>query len=410
MPLTDVKIRNATPRERPFKLFDEEGLYLEVRPTGAKLWRLKYRFAGKEKRIALGRYPEVTLKDARKRRDKARVMLSDGIDPSEVRRQTKQRQRILSESAFEIVARKWMADHLKEKSDGHRARVRRCLEREAFPAIGKRPVSEVTTADVRAIVERVHRRGTTDTARRTAQYIGMVFRYAIACGLAESDPTAALRGFLPKKETRHMPAPTDPVRVGEILRALDAFQGTPTVAAAIRLLPYLFCRPGELRTMRWEDVHLDGDHPEWRYTVGKTNTPHLVPLSHQAVAILEELQPLTGHLPGGWVFPGGRTPLRPMSDMAMGAAYRRLGLDTREEITPHGWRSVARTLLHERLGYPGEVIEHQLAHAVPDALGRAYNRTRFLDKRREMMQRWADYLDMLRAGDVGKVVALKAGR
>jgi integrase len=193
-----------------------------------------------------------------------------------------------------------------------------------------------------------------------------------------------------------MAAPTDPARVGEILRALDAFQGSPIVAAAIRLLPLVFCRPGELITMRWADVDLEAG--EWRYTVTKTQTEHLVPLSRQAVGILRELHALTGHLPGGWVFPGGRSPMQHLSNAAINAAYRRLGIDTRKELTGHGWRAVARTLLHERLGYPAEAIEHQLAHAVPDALGRAYNRTKFLEMRREMLGKWADYLDRLRDG------------
>ena len=408
MSLSDVVIRNARPRNRAFKMFDGDGLYIEIMPTGSKLWRLKYRYGGREKRLALGRYPETSLKDARRRAKQARAMLEDGIDPSLERRREKQRRALQAERSFEAVARRWMAEHLAGRSPGHRARVRRCLERDVFPYIGRLALEDLTAGDVRDIVHRIHRRGTTETARRTAQYVSQVFKYGISLGLLKRDPTEALRGFLPKAKGRSMPAPTDPARVGEILRALDAFTGSPTVAAAIRLLPYVFCRPGELRTMRWEDVDLEG--AEWRYTTGKTDTPHLVPLSRQAVAILEGLRPLTGHLPGGWVFPGGRTPLRPMSDMAMSAAYRRLGLDTREEITPHGWRAAARTLLDERLGYPGEVIEAQLAHAVPDPLGRAYNRTRYIDQRREMMQAWADYLDTLRAGEAGKVVALKARR
>jgi integrase len=223
-----------------------------------------------------------------------------------------------------------------------------------------------------------------------------VIRYAVANGLAESDPTPALRGALPSVSHRHMAAPTEPEKVGEILRALDAFQGSPVVAAAIRLLPLLFCRPGELIAMRWADVDLEAG--EWRYTVTKTKTEHLVPLSRQAIAILRDLFPLTGHLPGGWVFPGGRSPMQHLSNVAINAAYRRLGIDTKEELTAHGWRAVARTLLHEKLGFPAEAIEHQLAHAVPDPLGRAYNRTRFLETRRKMMQAWADYLDRLRDG------------
>lgn len=247
------------------------------------------------------------------------------------------------------------------------------------------------------MLRRIENRGVLETAHRAQQNIGQVIRYAIATGRAVNDPTQSLRGALPAYVPRHMAAPADdPQAVGAILRSLDAFKGGPIVAPALRLLPYLFCRPGELRAMRWEQIDLD--QAQWRYMVSKTKTDHLVPLSRQAVAILQDLHPLTGHLPGGWVFPGARSPLRPMSDAAINAAYRRLGIDTQNELTGHGWRAVARTILHERLGYEHAVIEHQLAHAVPDALGTSYNRTKFLDKRTAMMQAWADYLDRLKTG------------
>ena len=235
-----------------------------------------------------------------------------------------------------------------------------------------------------------------ETAHRTLQHIGQVIRYAVATGRMETDPTQSLRGALPSSTPKHMAAPTDPAKVGELLRAVEGFSGGPVVSAALQLLPLLFVRPGELRTMRWEQI--DFDHAEWRYTTSKTKTEHLVSLSKQALAILEELHPLTGHLVGGWVFSGGRSPKRPMSNVAINAAHRRMGIDTQNELTGHGWRACARTLLHERLRYAPEIIEHQLAHAVPDALGRAYNRTRFLEERRKMMQAWADYLDKLKTG------------
>ncbi len=303
------------------------------------------------------------------------------------------------------MAREWFEHYLSECAESYRKAVVRRLERDVFPWLGRRPVAALKAPEILRVARRIDARNHRETARRILCNIGQVIRYAIATGRAEDDPTVSLQGALRKKKPRHMAAPTDPVVVGEILRACDAFSGGPVVAAALKLLPLLFVRPGELRTMRWEDVDLKA--AEWRYTASKTDTEHLVPLSRQALAILAEIRPLTGHLPGGWVFPGGRSPLRPMSDAAINAAYRRLGIDTREELTGHGWRAVARTLLHERLGYPFEVIEHQLAHAVPDALGRAYNRTRFLDQRREMMQRWADYLDRLKAG--AEVVPLLAG-
>jgi integrase len=402
-PLTDTAIRNAKPREKPFKLFDGGGLYLEVSPAGGKLWRLKYRFGGKEKLLALGAWPEVSLSAARQQRLEARALLAQGIDPGAVRKAKKLRQKALAENTFEAVAREWDARYLSNRAKSHRDKVIRRLETYVFPYLGHRPIAEITALEILTCVRRIEALNKLETAHRTLQAIGQVIRYAIVSGLAQSDPTFALRGALPPASPRHMAAPTNPEKVGEILRVLDAFQGSPVVAAAIRLLPLLFCRPGELISMRWADVDLEAG--EWRYVVPKTKTEHLVPLSRQAVAILRDLYPLTGHLPGGWVFPGGRTPMRHLSNMAINAAYKRLGIDTKEELTGHGWRAVARTLLHEKLGYAPEIIEHQLAHRVPDALGKAYNRTKFAEARREMMQRWADYLDRLREGEE-KIVPL----
>jgi integrase len=395
-PLTDAAIRNAKPAEKTRKLFDGGGLYLEITPSGGKLWRFKYQFAGKAKLLALGRWPETSLSAARRNREEARELLARGIDPGEARKTEKLRQKALAENTFEAVAREWDKRYLSTRAQTHRDKVMRRLEVYVFPYLGRRPVSDITAPEILACVRRIEAANKLETAHRTLQAIGQVIRFAIANGLAESDPTPALRGALPPVSPRHMAAPTDPARVGEILRALDAFQGSPIVAAAIRLLPLVFCRPGELITMRWADVDLEA--AEWRYTVTKTKTEHLVPLSRQAIAILRDLFPLTGHLPGGWVFPGGRSPMQHLSNAAINAAYRRLGIDTREELTGHGWRAVARTLLHEKLGFPAEAIEHQLAHRVPDALGKAYNRTKFAEARRKMMQAWADYLDRLRAG------------
>jgi integrase len=395
-PLTDVAIRNAKPAEKTRKLFDGGGLYVEITPSGGKLWRFKYQFASKAKLLALGQWPETSLSAARRKREEARELLARGIDPGEARKAEKLRQKSLAENTFEAIAKEWDRRHLSTRAKTHRDKVMRRLEVYVFPYLGHRPVSELTAPEILACVRRIEAANKLETAHRTLQAIGQVIRYAVANGLAESDPTPALRGALPPVSHRHMAAPTDPARVGEILRALDAFQGSPVVAAAIKLLPLVFCRPGELIAMRWADVDLEAG--EWRYTVTKTKTEHLVPLSRQALAILRELEPLTRHLPGGWVFPGGRSPMQHLSNMAINAAYRRLGIDTKEELTPHGWRAVARTLLHERLGYPAEAIEHQLAHRVPDALGKAYNRTRFLGTRLKMMQAWADYLDRLRDG------------
>ena len=396
MALTDTAVRNSKPSEKAQRLFDGGGLYLEVSPSGGKWWRLKYRFAGREKRLSLGTYPDVSLKDARVRRDDARKRLSDGIDPSAHRKARQAAQAETSGNTFEAIGREWIARHLTKKSSTHHDKVARRIEREVFPYLGKCPVSEISAPEILRVLRRIEARNHLETAHRVMQHIGQVIRYAVATGRADSDPTLALRGALPPATVKHMAAPTEPKEVAELLRMLDAFAGGPVVGAALRLLPLLFVRPGELRTMQWEQI--DFKAKEWRYTTSKTQTEHLVPLSKQAIAILEELHPLTGHLVGGWVFPGGRSPKSAMSNAAINAAYRRLGIDTRNELTGHGWRACARTLLHEQLKYQPEVIEHQLAHAVPDALGRAYNRTRFIDDRREMMQKWADYLDRLKAG------------
>lgn len=391
MALTDTTIRNAKPGPKPIRLFDGGGLYLEVSPAGGKLWRLKYRIDGKEKRLSLGVYPDVGLKEARDRRDDARKLLAAGIDPGRKAEKAEP-----APDTFEAVAREWFSRHLEAKAPGHRDKVVRRLERDVFPHLGSRPVAEIKAPEILAVVRRIEARNVLETAHRALQNIGQVIRYAVATGRADSDPTQSLRGALAPWKPQHMAAPTDPAKVGEILRALDAFSGGPVVGAALRLLPLVFVRPGELRTMRWEQIDIEAK--EWRYTVSKTKTDHLVPLSRQALAILEALRPLTEHLPGGWVFPGGRSPKSPMSNAAINAAYRRLGIDTRNELTGHGWRAAARTLLHENLNYPPEIIEHQLAHSVPDSLGRAYNRTKFLKERRAMMQAWADYLDTLKAG------------
>jgi len=407
MPLTDTKIRNAKAGDRLFKLYDGKGLYLEVTPTGAKRWRFRYKHpgTGKERRISLGVYPDVSLKQAREGREHARKLLGQGVDPSEARKMEKEQARQGTANSFHAVAEDWRVQSLAKKSPSHQKRTWSIVSRCILPYLGNRAITDITAPDVLKMA-RIHEgRGRVETARRAIQICGQIFRHGIILGACSSDPTPALKGAIQLPEANHMAAPTDPAKVGEILRVFDAFQGGPVVAAALRLLPLIFCRPGELRKMRWEDVDLEA--AEWRYTTSKTGTDHLVPLSRQAVALLNDLHPLTGHLPGGWVFPGGRSPMRPMSEAAINAAYRRLGIDTKNELTGHGWRAVARTLLHEQLGYPPEIIEHQLAHAVPDTLGRAYNRTRFIDQRRAMMQAWANYLDQLKAG--GKVVRLKVG-
>ena len=404
MKLTDIAIRRTQPGDKPIKLNDGNGLFLSVQPNGSRWWRLRYHFAKKEKMLSLGTYPEITLKDARDRREEARKLLANGIDPSEQRKTTRLAQELASCATFEAVARQWDAEHMINKANSHRDKVMRRLEVDVFPWIGRRPIEQITAPEILVVLRRIVARGVLETAHRAQQNIGQVIRYAIATGRATTDPTQALRGALPTYKPGNMPSPAEsPQKTAELLRMMEAFQGSHQVASALKLLPLLFCRPGELRHMRWEEINIETH--EWRYLVSKTKTQHIVPLSQQALAILEDLRPLTGHLPGGWVFPG-RNPKTPMSNMAINAAYRRMGIDTKTELTGHGWRSVARTLLHEQLHFNPEIIEHQLAHRVPDALGTAYNRTKFIKERRDMMQTWANYLDKLKKG--AQVMKLRA--
>lgn len=393
MPLTDTTVRNAKPGEKPVKLTDGKGLYLLVTPAGGKWWRLKYRFNDKEKLLSLGVYPDVSLKDARDRRDTARKLLADGTDPAENRKAQKSARAGRAANSFEVVAREWYARHAPNWAAHHGDRIIRRFERDIFPWIGGQPIAEVSAPDLLAVMRRIENRGALETAHRALANCGQVFRYAVATGRAERDPSSDLRGALPPVKSTHFAAVTEPGRVGALLRILDSYEGTLIVACALRFAPLVFVRPGELRKAEWADIDLDAQ--EWRYTVTKTTTPHIVPLATQAIAVLRELQPLTGR--GRYVFPSARSSARPMSDNAILAALRRLGIG-KEEMSGHGFRAMARTILDEVLGVRPDFIEHQLAHAVKDPNGRAYNRTAHLPERRKMMQQWADYLDKLKAG------------
>lgn len=393
MPLTDTSIRNAKPGAKPIKLFDERGLFLLVTPTGGKWWRLRYMFDGKEKLLSLGVYPDVSLKDARERRDEARKLVANGVNPSENRKIQKSARADLVANSFEVITREWFAKFASTWVSNHGDRIIRRFERDIFPWIGGRPIAEITAPELLAVVRRIENRGALETAHRALGNCGQVFRYAVATGRAERDPSGDLRGALPPVKGTHFAATTEPKRVAEILRALDGYEGTLTVRCALRLAPLVFVRPGELRNAQWADI--DFETAEWRYLVTKTNTPHIVPLARQAIEILRELQPLTGN--SRFVFPSARSFIRPMSDNAILAAMRRLGID-KEEMSGHGFRAVARTILDEVLGVRPDFIEHQLAHAVRDPNGRAYNRTAHLLERRKMMQQWADYLDKLKTG------------
>ena len=403
MMLTNTQIKNAKPEERAVKLFDGGGLYLEIAPSGGKLWRLKYRFDGKEKRLALGRYPEISLADARKRREAARELLANGVDPSEDRKAKKAERAARLENNFEAVAREWFEKNAPNWAPTHADKIIKRLENDVFPWLGKRPIADVTAPELLKVLRRIEERGAVDTAHRAHQNCGQVLRYAVATGRATRDPSGDLRGALPAAKHQHFAALTEPLQVAGLLRAIDAFEGTFVVQCALRLAPLVFVRPGELRKARWADIDLD--KAEWQYVVSKTKTDHLVPLSTQAVAILRDLHAKTGHREH--IFPG-RNPRKPMSDMAVNAALRRLGYDTRTEITGHGFRAMARTILHQELNFAPELIEHQLAHRVPDSLGAAYNRTKFIEQRRGMMQSWSDYLEKLKAG--AQVIMIRGER
>ena len=392
MPLTDTTVRNAKPSDKPIRLFDAGGLYLEISPAGGKLWRFKYRYEGKEKRLALGIYPDSSLKEARERRDEARKLLANAVDPGEAKKANKAAGLERAANSFEVIAREWFAKNIDSWVKSHSDKIIRRLERDVFPWIGNRPIAEITAPEILSVLRKIEDRGRVETAHRAGGNISQVMRYAIATGRAERDPVPDLRGALIPAQSKNFASITEPAKVGELLRAIDAFRGSFPVQCALRLAPLLFVRPGELRQAQWEDINLE--KAEWNYFVTKTKTQHSVPLATQAVSILAELQPLTGH--GQHVFPGGHDPKKAMSEAAINAALRRMGYDTKTEITGHGFRAMARTILAEQLHQKPEVIEHQLAHKVPDALGTAYNRTKFLKERKAMMQLWADYLEKLK--------------
>jgi integrase len=399
MPLTDIAVRSAKPQSKTVKHFDGGGLYLEVNPSGGKWWRWKYRFGGKEKRLSFGVYPDVSLKAARDKRDAARRQLAAGIDPSEARKAEKLAQ--AGEGSFEVLAREWHGKFSPGWVASHGDRILRRLEKDVFPWLGKRAIAEIKASELLAVMRRIESRGALETAHRTMQNCGQVFRYAVATGRAERDPTGDLRGALPAPKEKHHASIIDPKRIGELLRAMDTYEGFFATKCALRLSPLVFVRPGELRKAQWPEIDLD--KAEWRIPAErmKMREQHIVPLSRQAVVILRELEPLTNRAipakPGAplYVFPGAHSRERPMSENAVLAALRRMGY-TKDEMTGHGFRSMASTLLHEQ-GWNHQVIERQLAHAERNAVSAAYNFAEHLPERRRMMQAWADYLDGLKA-------------
>jgi integrase len=396
MSLTVTAVRNAKPANKTRRLYDERGLYLEISPSGGKWWRFKYRFDDKEKRLSLGTFPDVSLSDARERRDAARKKVANGVDPSEHRKAKKAARKSKQENTFEVVAREWHARQSSKWSPQHAEKVLRRMEQNLFPWLGNEPVASIKAPDLLSTLRRIEGRGLNETVHRALSDSSRVFRYAIVTGRADYNPATDLRGALePLKKTNHLAAVTEPAEVARLLRTLAGYEGSVIIQSALRLAPLVFVRPGELRQARWEDIDLEA--AEWRYLVTKTNTQHVVPLSKQAVSILEELYPVTGR--GQYVFPNARSPRgdRPMSDNAILVALRTLGIG-KDEMTGHGFRAMARTILDEVLGFRPDFIEHQLAHAVRDPNGRAYNRTAHLTERKKMMQEWADYLDKLEVG------------
>lgn len=401
MPLNEMKIRNAKPREKFYKLTDSDGLYLHVTEKGGKLWRFKYRFGGKYKLLALGAYPEISLFEARRRRDEARRLLANNVDPSAIRKAQKQAKTEETET-FEVIVREWHEKFKSKWTEGHALKIMRSLELDVFPWIGTRPIKDIKAPELLTVLRRIESRGVLEGAHRVRGICSMIFRYAVSTGRAERNPAQDLIGSLAPAKEKHLAAITEPKKVRELLLAIDGYSGSYVVKLALQLSPLVFVRPGELRHMEWTEV--DFDNSMWGIPAEKMKMrePHLVPLSKQALKILEEVKKLTGE--SKYAFPSARTFNRPMSNNAILAALRRMGY-TKNEMTPHGFRAMARTIIDEVLQVRPDFIEAQLAHRVSDPLGRSYNRTQHLNERRKMMQKWSDYLDGLKIG--AKVLRFK---
>lgn len=393
MTLTVAEVKQKRDIEKPLKLSDGHGLFLLVKPDNKKYWRLAYRFNGKQKTLALGVYPDVSLADAREGRDDARKLLAKDIDPGENRKATKTARTGQNINSFEVVAREWFNNQSAVWVPSHADKIIRRLERDIFPWLGANPIASITAQQLLIAARRIEERGVKETARRALLNCSQVFRYAIATGRAERDPVPDLKGALQPVKTTHFATMIDPKAIGQLLRAIDEYHGSFITKCALQLAPMVFVRPGELRAAEWAEIDLDA--AEWNIPAErmKMRTAHLVPLSRQAVDILRELYPLTGR--GKYVFSSEQTSARPMSENTLNFAFRRMGF-AKSEISAHGFRAMARTLIDEILHVRPDYIEHQLAHAVRDPNGRAYNRTTHLPERQEMMQKWADYLDSLK--------------
>lgn len=399
MPLTDSAIRNAKPSDKNRRIADEKGLYLLVTPKGGKWWRLDYRLDGTRKTLSMGIYPDVSLKQAREARDEARKLIAQGVDPSSQRKAEKATEG--GAECFEAITREWFDKFSPGWATGHSTKIIRRFEKDLFPYLGKRPIKAINAPELLAVLRRIETRGAIETTHRAKQNIGQVFRYAVATGRAERDPTGDLKGAIPPAKKGRHAAITDPVKVGELLRSIDAYGGSPIVRAALQLSALFFVRPGELRQAEWQEI--DFTTKQWVIPAEKMKmgAEHIVPLSKQAIELLKELHLLTGN--GNYVFPGARTPTRPLSDNGTRTALRAIGY-TNGDMTPHGFRAMASTLLNEQ-GWRPDVIERQLAHSEQNKVRAAYHRSEYLQERKTMMQSWADYLDSLKTG--AKVIPIK---
>ena len=401
-PLTDSQVKNAKPKEgKQATYFDGGGMYLLVKPSGEKGWRFKYSLNGKGRLMSLGPYPEISLSKARKFRSEARKLVANGTDPIQIREEQKRLSQTIQENTFKKVALEWYENQTDLAETTKRLHMRR-FEKDIFPMIGDMPISEIKPKQILDKVLRpMEARGVGEMTARVKSIISQVYRFGVASGYTERDITTDLTGALKKVVRGHRAAITEPAELAKLLRAIDDYDGNITVKHALQLAPMLFVRPGELRAMKWTDI--DFETAEWRYFISKTKTEHIVPLSRQALAILQSIHPLTGECE--LVFPSVRSVARPISDNTLNAALRRMGY-TKDEVTAHGFRATARTILEEVLQERIEYIEHQLAHSVKDTLGRAYNRTKHLEQRHRMMQTWADYLTGLKEGSA-KVIAFR---
>ncbi len=401
MPLTISQVKHAKPKEKDYKLFDEKGLFLLVKKNGSQYWRLKYRYGGKEKTLALGVFPEVSLADARSSRDDARTLLRQGIDPSVQRKTEKLYKSESTNNSFENIANEWFQTHIEPKSDSYKRRTRRLLDVELFPHIGSLPITEISVSQLLPVLKKIENRGVIDTAHKTKQTAGKVFQYAIATGRVERNPANDLSGALRPVNTVHFAAITTPLETGRLMLAINAYHGTAVVQAALKLSALFFLRPGELNQLEWSEINWEKERFELPDSKMKMRKEHIVPISRQAMKIIKQLKYRTGTK--RYLFPSQAGKNRPMSKNTIRTALRTMGYDD-QTMSPHGFRAMARTLLDEELDFRIEWIEQQLAHEVKDPNGRAYNRTKHLKQRTEMMQAWADYLDQLKERVDGKNV------